>query len=76
MKSSCPVDFLDLLRPGVLYKQAERKFRLKILFPETKKGKGGRIMENQIKWERDLKVALSRARGENKQVLLFFHNPN
>jgi hypothetical protein len=33
-------------------------------------------MENQIKWERDLKSALSRAQAENKQVLLFFHNPN
>jgi hypothetical protein len=38
--------------------------------------KGGEAMKNQIKWEKDLKPATSRARAENKQILLFFHNPN
>jgi hypothetical protein len=33
-------------------------------------------MESQIKWEKDLKTAIGRARAGKKQVLLFFHNPN
>jgi hypothetical protein len=33
-------------------------------------------MENQINWARDLKPGISRARAENKQILLFFHSPN
>ncbi len=33
-------------------------------------------MESQIKWEKDLKFALFRAKEDKKQVLLFFHNPN
>ncbi len=33
-------------------------------------------MEDQIKWEKDLKIAQSLARDKNKPILLFFHNPN
>jgi hypothetical protein len=33
-------------------------------------------MEAKIKWEEDLKTALSLAREGNKPILLFFHNPN
>jgi len=33
-------------------------------------------MKDQIKWEKDLKPGISRARAENKPILLFFHNPN
>ncbi len=33
-------------------------------------------MEEKIQWEKDLKAALSLARGQNKPILLFFHNPN
>lgn len=29
-----------------------------------------------IKWETEMEQALSRARAENKPILLFFHNPN
>ena len=32
-------------------------------------------MENKIKWEEVMDVALSRARSENKPVLLDFFNP-
>jgi hypothetical protein len=38
--------------------------------------KGGEEMRDQIKWEKDLKPSIARARAENKQILLFFHNPN
>ncbi len=33
-------------------------------------------MGNQIKWETDMKTALSRAEKEKKSVLLDFFNPN
>jgi hypothetical protein len=36
----------------------------------------GETMKDQIKWEKDLKPGILRARAENKQILLFFHNPN
>ncbi len=32
-------------------------------------------MENEIKWEADIDVALSRAGSENRPVLLDFYNP-
>ena len=32
-------------------------------------------MENKVKWETDMDVALARARAENKPVLLDFFNP-
>jgi hypothetical protein len=41
-----------------------------------KTNKGGEAMKDEIKWGKDLKPAISRARAENKQILLFFHNPN
>jgi len=33
-------------------------------------------MENKIKWETEMKGALSRARAEKKLILLDFYNPN
>jgi hypothetical protein len=33
-------------------------------------------MENKIKWEANLSAAIVRAKGENKPVFLFFHNPD
>jgi hypothetical protein len=33
-------------------------------------------MKDQIKWEKDLTPGILRARAENRQILLFFHNPN
>jgi len=33
-------------------------------------------MANKIYWEKDLKAAITRARAQNKPILLFFHNPN
>ncbi len=33
-------------------------------------------MERSIRWERELKGALQRAELENRNILLFFHNPN
>jgi hypothetical protein len=32
-------------------------------------------MENRIPWETDLKVALTRAKKENKHIFLDFFNP-
>jgi hypothetical protein len=32
-------------------------------------------MENEIKWEADMDVALVRASSENRPVLLDFYNP-
>lgn len=32
-------------------------------------------MENKITWEKNLNTGISRARAGNKQILLFFHNP-
>lgn len=32
-------------------------------------------MENKIKWENEMDVALSKARSENNPVLLDFFNP-
>jgi len=32
-------------------------------------------MENKIIWETDMNKALSRAKSENKLILLDFHNP-
>jgi uncharacterized protein YyaL (SSP411 family) len=32
-------------------------------------------MENKIKWEEKMDMAISRARSENKPVLLDFFNP-
>jgi hypothetical protein len=32
-------------------------------------------MENEIKWEADMDVALARASSENRPVLLDFYNP-
>jgi hypothetical protein len=36
---------------------------------------GGIVMEQKIKWESDMDVALKRAREEDKLVLLDFFNP-
>lgn len=33
-------------------------------------------MANKIKWENDIKVAISRARAEKKTILIDFYNPN
>jgi hypothetical protein len=33
-------------------------------------------MENKIKWETEMKAALSRAQAEKKLILLDFYNPN
>jgi len=33
-------------------------------------------MENKIKWETEMKAALTRAQAEKKLVLLDFYNPN
>jgi hypothetical protein len=33
-------------------------------------------MENKIKWETEMKVALTRAPAEKKLILLDFFNPN
>jgi hypothetical protein len=33
-------------------------------------------MENKIKWETEMKAALTRAKVEKKHILLDFHNPN
>ena len=33
-------------------------------------------MENKIKWETEMKAALTRAPAEKKHILLDFHNPN
>ena len=33
-------------------------------------------MENKIKWETEMKAALTRAKAEKKLILLGFHNPN
>ena len=32
-------------------------------------------MENKIAWEKNLNTGLSRAQAGNKQILLFFHDP-
>jgi hypothetical protein len=32
-------------------------------------------MSKEIQWEKQLDKALSRAKTENKPVLMFFHNP-
>ncbi len=33
-------------------------------------------MERKIEWETNLSAAIARAQGENRPVLLDFHNPN
>jgi hypothetical protein len=33
-------------------------------------------MENKIKWETEMKTALTRAQAEKKLILLDFFNPN
>jgi hypothetical protein len=33
-------------------------------------------MASKIKWENDIKAAISRARAEKKVILLDFYNPN
>jgi hypothetical protein len=33
-------------------------------------------MERKIEWEKDLNRAMTHAHAENKQILLFFHNPS
>ena len=32
-------------------------------------------MEKEINWESEFTTALSRAKAEGKEILLFFHNP-
>jgi hypothetical protein len=39
------------------------------------KGQGGMAMEDKIRWETVMDVALKRAKSENKPVLLDFFNP-
>jgi hypothetical protein len=33
-------------------------------------------MENKIEWETNLSAAIARAQGDDRPVLLDFHNPN